>query len=81
MAQVYHHPNGYEGYNAVDVVAMCNVCHGKAHSVKTDVIPTAPRLRRYRYIDWEARRQRRNIRLRKLDAELRKLREQYRKRT
>jgi len=31
-AWVYHHPNGYTGKSALDVVAVCEPCHSKLHS-------------------------------------------------
>lgn len=31
QAGVYHHPNGYNGKNALDVVASCYKCHRAIH--------------------------------------------------
>lgn len=31
-ALFYHHPNGYTGKAALDVVPTCNDCHSKLHS-------------------------------------------------
>jgi hypothetical protein len=33
-AEEYHHPNGYEGDAALDVVAMCTACHTSLHGKK-----------------------------------------------
>jgi hypothetical protein len=31
VAAEYHHVNGYEREHWLDVVALCTICHGKAH--------------------------------------------------
>lgn len=77
QSQVYHHPDGYEGSNAVNVVPMCLDCHGITHHADpARVLPTpTPR----RQPDWEGQRQRRLAKLRELTPVLRALREEYRK--
>lgn len=38
-AEHYHHPKGYTGANALNVVALCARCHGDQHSLRPPVIP------------------------------------------
>jgi hypothetical protein len=32
-ATLYHHPKGYTGANALNVVALCDRCHGAQHAL------------------------------------------------
>lgn len=38
----YHHPSGYIGAAALDVVPLCNDCHGKQHSDWPPTLPQRP---------------------------------------
>lgn len=33
QATIYHHPNGYAGKNALDVVPLCHRCHRVEHGI------------------------------------------------